>query len=161
MAKKKMKDEVRFESVEMLSNAKTMAESRVKLFRSLLEDGQVEDKVYRKIQVLYDDARSDVNAGLDRVLVELETKGTKGTVERYDNVARRAAERAAKFTEAIDEVVFGKDRGLEVIGVDLIEPLAKAFVDVWKVLHGEKTQRHVLLMQRITSLKWAEFSDIK
>jgi len=161
MTKKRMKDEVRFESVEMLSNAKTMAESRVKLFRSSFEDGEVEEKVYRKIRILYDEARSDVNSGLDRVLVELETKRTKGNVESYNDVARRAAERAARFTEAIDEVIFGKDRGLEVVGTALIEPLANAFVDVWKVLHKEKTQRHLLLMQRITSLKWAEFTDIK
>jgi len=161
MADTNTNEEVRFDSVETLSKAKTLAESRVKLIRSLLEDGEIGDEQYRKIQILYDEARADVNAGLDRLLVELETTSSQGTIEPYDRVAQRAAERTAQFLKISDQVIFGKDRGILELGMKLADSLIKAFVDIWKVLRGEKTERHTLLLQRIESLKWGEFSEVK
>ena len=72
MAETITKDEQRFDSVETLSKAKSLVESRVKLVRSLHQEQRVNEEEYQKIQLLYDEARADVNAGLDRVLVELE-----------------------------------------------------------------------------------------
>ena len=161
MADTSAKEEVRFDSVEILSKAKTQAESRVKLVRALLEDKEIKDEEYRRIQSLYDDARAEVNSGLDRLLVELETTGSQGKEEPYDRLARRAADRTTEFLKISDKVIFGNDRGLVESGVDLAGKLVDALVDVWKTLHGEKTQRHALLLKRIESLKWREFADVK
>jgi hypothetical protein len=129
--------------------------------RSLHEDVEIDDKVYQGIRLLYDEARADVNAGLTRVLAELESTSSKGTVEQYDRVAQRAANRATDFIEASDNAIFGKDRGLVDTGVKFVDSLAKALVEVWKVVRNEKAERHALLIQRITSLKWNEFLEIK
>lgn len=155
------KDEQRFDSVETLSKAKSLAESRVKLVRSLYREKRVNDTEFQKIQLLYDEARADVNAGLDRVLVELETTGKKGNVEPYERVAKRAAEKTAEFLNSSDDIMFGKDRGAVETSIKFMDSLVDAFVDIWKVLRGEKTERHKLLMQRMESLKWSDFSEIK
>ncbi len=153
--------EVVFDSVEVLSRAKSQAESRIKLARSLLEDGEIKAADLRNIQILYEDARSDVNSGLDRLIVELETTGAYDTAEPYAQVAERAAQHVQEFMKTSDELVFGEDRsGLAGAGLSLAETFVTALVDVWKTLRGERTERHSLLIQRIGSLKWSEFDDI-
>ena len=153
--------EVVFDSVEVLSRAKSQVENRIKLVRSLLEDGEIEAAELRKVQILYDDVRSDVNSGLDRLLVELETTGTYETVEPYARVAERVAQRVQEFIVMTDELILGEDRsGIAEAGLSLAESLMTALVDVWKTLRGERTERHTLLIQRIDSLKWSEFDDV-
>ena len=70
MAKSKDDKDVLFASVEMLSETKSQAESRVKLVRALVADEEIGVAELRRVQVLYADARSSVNAGLDRLLVD-------------------------------------------------------------------------------------------
>lgn len=161
MADTLTENEIRFDSVEVLSKAKAQAESRVKFIRSLREDGEIEEKDLRKIQLLYSEVRADVNAGLDRVLVELEITGSKGATEPYDRVAARAAKRATDFLESSDEMILGDDRGAVEAGIKLADSMTKAFVDIWKTLRGEKSERHEQLIRRIESLKWEQFSEIK
>lgn len=153
--------EIVFDSVEVLSRVKSQAESRIKLARSLVEDGEIKATELRKIQILYDDTRSEVNSGLDRLLVELETTGAYESVEPYTRVAERAAQRAQEFIETSDALILGEDRsGIAEAGLSLAESLVTALVDVWKTLRGERTERHSLLIKRIGSLKWNEFDEI-
>lgn|GEM_PF-4779394 len=162
MAKSDTENEIRFDSVEVLSRTKSQAESRVKLVRSLLEDGEIEKKDLRNIQRLYEEARADVNAGLDRLLVEIEVVGSHGSIDPYEKVAERAAKRVAEFLEASDELILGEDRsGLVTAGLGIVDSMMKAFVDVWKTMRGERSERRALLIQRIESLKWGQFDAIK
>ena len=161
MADTLTENEIRFDSVEVLSRAKAQAESRVKFIRSLREDGEIEEKDLRKIQLLYGEVRADVNAGLDRVLVEIETTGSKGATEPYERIAVRAAKRATDFLESSDEMILGDDRGAVEAGINLADSMTKAFVDIWKTLRGDKSERHEQFIRRIESLKWEQFSKIK
>lgn len=95
MANEKEKEMV-LDSVETLSRAKSKAESRVKLARSLLEDGEITTADLRTLQSSYDDARTEVNAGLDRLLVELETTDPDAALTSYNVVAERAEHKKLK-----------------------------------------------------------------
>jgi len=151
-----------FDSVEVLSRAKSQAEGRVKYARLLMADGEIEGAELTDIQRLYDLARADVNAGIDRLLVELETTGSYESTEAYSRFAERAAERVAGFIRESDAITRADKRsGLAAAaGVNFAKELVTAFVDVWKTLRGERTERHSLLTQRIASLKWSEFDEI-
>ena len=150
-----------FDGVEVLSREKARAESRVKLARSLSADGDLAKTDFRKIQVQYDETRADVNAGLDRLLVELETTGSLESVESYTRLAERVAQRVETFLKSSDSLLFGDDRsGAVGAGLGLVGIVTKALVDMWKTLRSDHTDRHTLLIKRIDSLKWQQFDDI-
>jgi hypothetical protein len=154
-------DQVVLNGIEILSRAKSQAESRIKLVRSLVKDGEIDTVDLRRVRILYDDARSDVNAGLDRLLAELEAHGTYATAEPYTQVAERAAARMAELIKISDKLALGEDRGDPVeAGMKLVDTVVKAFVDVWKTLRGERTSRRSLFVQRLGSLRWSPFDDI-
>ena len=162
MAANDAKQEILFDSVEILSQTKARAESRVKLLRSLQDDGEVKAEDMRRLRLLYDEARADVNAGLDRILVELESTGSNASVDPYPRVAERASKRAAEFLAESDTVIFGGDRGAAAeAGAKLADSLVTAFVDVWKTLRGERSARNEKLAERIGSLKWQSFDQIE
>ena len=150
-----------FDSVEILSREKARAESRVKLARSLHMDGELETSNLRKIQEQYDDARADVNAGLDRLLVELEATGSVESQEVYTRTAERAAQRVEAFLKLSDGLTLGKGRsGAVGVGLGLVGIVTKALVDMWKTLRSGQSERQALLIKRIDSLKWSQFDDI-
>ena len=154
-------NDVVFDSVEALSKARSQAESRVKLVRALAEDGEIETADLRGVQALYDDARADVNSGLDRLLVELEKTGSYESAEPYAEVAERAANRVDDFVRRCDAIILGDDRsGVIGGGLSLAETLVTALVDVWKTVREGRTDRHALFVERVESLKWGEFDDI-
>jgi hypothetical protein len=152
---------VMLDGIEVLSRAKSQAETRIKFLRSLVKDGEVDAADLRRVRILYDEARSDVNAGLDRLLAELEATGAYETPEPFTRVAEQAGKRVAELISVSDRLALGEDRGSPIeAGVKLADTLVKAFVDVWKTLRGERTARRSLLLQRIGSLKWSAFDDI-
>lgn len=150
-----------FDSVEVLSRAKTQAETRVKLAQSLVEDGEVGVEDLRKIQRLYDDARAEINGGLDRLLVELESTGTYESTEPFKAVAEKAVDRVAAFMVASDELILGEDRsGWADASIGLAGDLVGSMLEIWKTLRGERSVRHEALVKRIDSLKWDAFDDV-
>lgn len=150
-----------YASVEVLSKVKYLAEDRVKLARSLAEEGgEVAPAQLLALQVLYSDARSNINASLDRLLVEMQAEGASMVVESYERVAERAAEHANRFLDASDDVILGPDRSLVDAGVKTIGSLASALVDVWKTLRGEKKERLKELVERLESFKWEPFEKV-
>lgn len=150
------------ESVDFLSEAKSRAETRVKLARSLLADGGISKKDLRKLEIAYSDARAQVNAGLDRILVELEISRTGAELESYEIVANRAGEQILVFLDASDALILGDDKGSPIeAGLDAAKTFASAFVDIWKTFRGDKKERNAALIKRIESLKWAAFDEIK
>ena len=163
MAKTSKDNGVRFDSVEILSKAKAEVESRVRLIRSLALEHEIDHKDLIRIEMHYDKIRADVNAGIDRLLVEIETTGKTGAVEPFNRVAMRVSEQVAGFIKSSDELIFGGKRGPSATidaGVKLVDSLVNALLDIWKTLHSEKNERNELLVQRIESLKWGEFSKI-
>ncbi len=148
-------------SVEVLSETKSQAESRVKLVRSLLEDEEIDAAELRRLQLLYADSRSSVNAGLDRLLVELEIDRAAAPAESYAVTADRAAERVAAFIAASDALILGDDRGDPVTAVlDLVKSLPAALIDIWKTLRNDTSERRTRLIARIESLKWEPFDRV-
>ena len=128
--------------------------------RGLAEDGDIGPTDLRRIQVLYDDARADVNAGLDRLLVELEVTGSYESADPFADVAERAESRVASFISETDEIIFGEDRSLGAAGIGLVGDIAQAFVEVWKTFRGESVANHDKLVERIDALKWARYEDL-
>lgn len=148
-------------SVETLSRAKTQAESRVKLIKALLDDGEITKTDYRRILVLYSDAQAGANAGIDRMLFQLEALGEMQEQERFNDLASRTAEDVETFLVQSDLLVFGEDRsGAIAAGVSFAETLTNAFMDIWKTLRGERNARHAKVIERIESLRWKAFDDV-
>ncbi len=157
----KPQKEALYQSVEILSEAKSRAESRVKLVRALVADGELGSEGLRSLQVAYADARARVNAGLDRLLVELETAKVQESAEPYREVASSAAQQIAVFLAACDKEILGDDRGVLEAGLGAAGSISSALVDIWKTLRGEKTERHLALIRRIDSLRWDPFEGIE
>ncbi len=149
-----------FDSIEALSKAKLQAGNRVKLVKAMLKDGDISASDHRRIVALYDEARAEVNSGIDRLLVELDTKGTLDGEEPFERIASRAAKHVEEFVAESDRVVFGPDRGTVEAGLNLAESLVNAFVDVWKTLRGERAMRHEKLVERLDALRWPTFGEI-
>jgi hypothetical protein len=149
-------NEALYASVEVLSKTKSRAEDCVKLARSLATPAEL-----LALQVLYSEARSNINASLDRLLIELQTVGARAAVaESYERVAERAAEHAQRFLEASDDLIIGADMSIVEAGIKAVSSLASALVDVWKTLRGEKKERFAHLTKRLESFKWEHFEQI-
>lgn len=153
-------DQVIFDSVEVLSRAKSQAESRIRMARALVADNELEKADLRMVQALYDEARADVNAGLDRLLVELAATGDYESAEPFTRIAERAEAHVSTFITESDQVILGEDRGLAEAGIGVAGDIAQALVDVWKTLRGENTGRHDKLVTRIDALKWSKYDDV-
>jgi hypothetical protein len=122
---------------------------------------EVEVADLRKIQRLYDEARAEVNAGLDRLLVELEATGGYESTEPFKAIAEKAADRVASFMTASDELILGEDRsGWADASIGLAGDLVGSLVEIWKTLRGARSGRHDALVNRIDSLKWEAFHDV-
>ena len=160
MAGTDIEQEVRFDSVEVLSKVKTRAESRVKLVRSLLEDGEIQKKDLKKIQILYGDTRAEVNAGLDRLLIEMESTGSQGEVEPYARVAKKAGKQAGEFIDACDKLILGEDRGVLEASSAFIDTFVGALVDIWKTYRDDRSARNSQVRDRIELMKWEKFDKI-
>jgi len=161
MAGNSDQQEILYDSVEILSQTKSRAESRVRLLRSLHKDGEVDSQQLNRLRILYNEARAEVNGGLDRLIVELESTGEKESSEPYARVAERAARYAAQFLSESDTAIFGDDRGAIETGVKVADSLIGALVDVWKTIRGERVEQNRKLSQRIESFKWHNFDAIE
>ncbi len=150
-----------FDSIEVLSKARIQADSRVRLIKTMREDGDITQSENRHMVLLYDEARADVNSGIDRLVAELEARGKVSGEEPFEEVAGRAAKRVENFLAESDLLVFGEARsGMLEAGLSLSEAVIGAFVDVWKNLRGERTARHGKLVERLNGLKWQAFEEI-
>ena len=148
-------------SVETLSRAKTQAESRVKLIKALLDDGDIPKAEYRKVVILYGDAQAGANAGIDRILFQLEAVGKLQEQERFNELATQTAKDVESFLVQSDLLIFGEYRsGAVEAGVSLAETLTNALMDIWKTLRGERNERHAKVIERIESLRWKAFDDV-
>ena len=148
-------------SVETLSRAKAQAETRVKLIKALLDEDEITTTDYRRILVLYSDAQAGANAGIDRMLFQLEALGEMHEQERFNDMASRTSKDVETFLVQSDLLIFGEHRsGAIEAGVSFAETLTNAFVDVWKTLRGEKNARHAKVVERIESLRWKAFDDV-
>ena len=161
MAKSDSKKELLFDSVEVLAKAKSQAENRVKLVRSLFEEEEIEKKDMREIKIRYEEARGNVNSSLERILVEIETNGSKVSFDSYEKIAKRAADQTADFIKASDKLILGEDRSALEASLQLGGSIVGAFVEIWKTVRGERMERDERLVRRFESLKWESFDQIK
>jgi hypothetical protein len=96
------------------------------------------------------------------LLVELEANRSDPSAEPYARIAERASRRVQEFLVASDSLALGKERsGAVDAGVKVAGDVVKALVDVWKTLRGERIEDRQRLIQRVASLKWAPFDEIK
>jgi hypothetical protein len=152
--------DVPLEAIELLSYAKSRAESGTKFAKALVVDGEITTAQLRELQLVYDEARSEVNAGLDRLAIEIESSQQTPT-DTYTRVAETAARHVSTFLDMSEAYALGTPRSpLAAAAVGLLPKLAKAFIDVWKQLRSESSSRRVALVHRIEALKWRDFSEV-
>ena len=161
MAEETSEQETLLASVEQLSRTKSLAESRVKLVRALVADSEKDEQDLTRMRVLYEDARANVNAGLDRLLVEMEGSARVESAESYRRAADIADEKAGTFLKESGTLILGEDRSVVEAGVKAAGSVVSALVDIWKTLRGEKKGMRAAVTKRIETLKWSPFDEIK
>ena len=114
----------------------------------------------KKIQILYGDTRAEVNAGLDRLLIEMESTGSQGEVEPYARVAKKAGKQAGEFIDACDKLILGEDRGVLEASSAFIDTFVGALVDIWKTYRDDRSARNSQVRDRIELMKWEKFDKI-
>lgn len=157
-------DDIKFDSVEILSKSKSWAESRVRMIRSLARDNEISKTELSRLELEYDAVRATVNSGIDRLLVELETTGESDSSEPFDRIAIQVSDQVEDFLIICDEMIFGGKRGVGTAieaGAKVVDTVVNALMDIWKTLHGEKNERHAMLIKRLKGLKWQRFSKIE
>jgi hypothetical protein len=149
-------------AAETLARVKSSAEDRVRLLRGRFSDGAIDEKNLLEAQRRYADARAEVNAGLERILIEMTGPDRRASDAAYAEVARRAGEGADRFISFADGLLFGDIRGgVADAGLNVVGSLITALVDIWKQLRGERNARNDEVARRLEALKWATFSDIR
>ena len=150
------------DDIEVLSQAKSLAESRVKLLRALVDDGELTSGDLRPLQVQYDDARARVNASFDRIVFELELTRAPEPAESFEELAQRASREVSAFLRQSNAVILGQDRSpAGVAAIEAAPGLFGSIVEIWKVLRGEKKERRAALVARVESLKWDAFDAVE
>ena len=93
-------------------------------------DGEMPPESLRNLRRLYDDARAEVNAGLDRLLVELEASRSQPDMEPYARLAEKSSLRVQQFLTESDRLSLGQERS------GIVEAGVKAGGDLVKSLGG-------------------------
>ncbi len=149
------------EAADTLATMKTKAEDRVRMLRGRFSDGEITQKELLEAERRYSDARSDVNGGLERILVEMTSPDHRVNEATYTEVARRAGSGADNFVRYADGLLFGENRGVAEAGLSVAGDVVKALVDIWKQLRGERSAQNEALAKRLEALRWDSFGDIK
>jgi hypothetical protein len=168
MTSSALTDQDPFASIELLSETKSRAEDRIKIAGSMVSDGDLTTRELRELRIMYSDARAQVNAGLERLVVELEATKQGATPETFEMVATRAAEQIQLFLQQSDALLDEDRAATEAAGlakvagpaIEGVKSIASALVDVWKTLRGEKKERRAALIKRVEGLKWAAFEEL-